>query len=80
MSLKSEAWLRPDCVPIAYRLPTDCVPIAIRLPSNCVPTAFREVRRAVLPLPCTEQVGMGPILIFFVLLADYQPVIANFYD
>ena len=45
-----------------------------------VPPVFREGRRAVLPLPCTEQVGMRPILMFFVLLADYQPVTANFYD
>ena len=52
---------------------------ASRLCSDCVPTpAFREGRRAVLPLPCTEQVGMRPILIFFVLLADYQSVIVNF--
>lgn len=57
------------------------VPIVFRLCFDCVPTpAFREVRRAVLPLPCTEQVGIRPILVFFVLLADYQLVIANYYD
>ena len=30
MSLKSEAWPRPDCVPIVFRLCSDCVPIVSR--------------------------------------------------
>ena len=33
MSLKSEAWLRPDCLPTVSRLPSDCLPTVSQLRS-----------------------------------------------
>ena len=41
MSLKSEAWPRPACAQIAFRLP-----------SNCVPTASRRLSSVRVVVPC----------------------------
>lgn len=88
-----QAWPRPDCAQIAYRLCPDCILVMSRLCPRCGTAvsrllscgnhgdaySFHDVRRAVLPLPRTEQVGMRPILMFFVLLLDYQPVTIIFH-